>query len=394
MAISFYILLPLVGKSESEGFQMFFKPALYMEAVKEMDFSSVECNLAFSGIVCPFSLAELGVTAKVLEKGDHHAYGNPDLKEEIARKYGVRPDQVLVPGGGSSLCNFLFAAALLKPGEQALVETPTYEPLLSTIASTGAQIVALPRPAGRGFDIDFDEFCALMHPPVKLAVLTRLHNPSGKDISVELLRCMGQKAEEIGAYVLVDEVYLDFLPADKCPPAALIHPRLITTSSLTKVYGLGDLRLGWGIAPADLIWQCWRINNVLGVVPPAVPDQIALELFQGGGLERILTWAKRRSREHWAIVEQFLSQIGSSASNRFGLQWVKPDEGIFVFVRLTDGGEADKFAAYLKDKYRTLIMPGRYFDQGDGFRLGFGTDPDELREGLKRIGLAMKEFQR
>lgn len=365
---------------------MLFQPACYMEAVKAMDFSTVECNLAFSGINCPFSLAELDVTARVLEKDDHHSYGHPHLKEEIARRYRVNPDQVLIPGGGSSLCNFLFAAALLGPGDQALVETPTYEPLLSTIASTGAQVIPLPRPADRAFDIDLDECLRLMHPPVKLVVLTRLHNPSGRDISVDLLRRMGEKAEEIGAYVLVDEVYLDFLPADEFPPAALLHPRLITTASLTKVYGLGDLRVGWGIADPDLIWRCWRINNVLGVMSPGAPDLIALELLRNGGLDRILTWARKRARENWSTTAQFLS-------NRNDLTWVKPDGGIFALVRFKDHRNADPFIAYLKEEFRTYVMPGSYFDQPDGFRLGFGSEPETLIEGLKRLALALNQWK-
>ena len=363
---------------------MFFRPTHYMEAVKGMDFSEVECNLAFSGIHCPFTLAELGITARILEAEAFYAYGNPDLKDVIAARYGVNPDQVLIPGGGSSLCNFLMAAALLGPGDRALVEFPTYEPLEATIASTGAEIIPLNRPFERQFELDFDEYSELMRPPVKLVVLCRLHNPSGRDISVGMLERMAQKAEEIGAYVLVDEVYLDFFPEDTRKPAAVIHPRLLTTASLTKVYGLGELRLGWGIGPADLIWSCWRINNVLGVHPPPIPERIALELFRNGGLERIEAWSRRRSRENLAIVEQFINEQKT-------LDWVKPDGGITAYVHLKEMQDSNPFINRLKDKFRTAVMPGSEFGLARGFRLGFGCEPSELREGLRRIGLALSE---
>lgn len=363
---------------------MFFKPTHYLEAVKAMNFSNVECNLAFSGIECPYTLAELGVTLSHLDGKEPHSYGNPELKEAIAAKYGVTGDQVLIPGGGTSLCNFLFAASLLGPGDRALVEFPTYEPLLATIASTGAEIVPLPRPLERKFDLDFDEFNDLMRPPVKLVVICRLHNPSGRDVPAEFLVRMTDKAEEIGAYVLVDEVYLDFLPEEGRRPAAVIHPRLLTTSSLTKVYGLGDLRLGWGIGPKEIVWSCWRINNVLGGVPAGIPERAALELYRNGGLDRIGAWARRRSRENLMLVEEFIRE-------RSDLDWVKPDGGITAYVQRKSGESSDGFIRSLRNKFRTAVMPGSEFGLPHGFRLGFGGPPSELKEGLRRIGLALSE---
>ena len=364
---------------------MNFQPARYLEAVMAMDFSLVECNLAFSGVDCPYSLAELGITTRVFDKGDFHGQGNPELKEEIAKRYGVEQDQVLIPGGGTSLCNFLFAAALLGEGDQAIVETPTYEPLQALVQSTGAEIVPLPRPPERNCDIDIEECLDLMKPSVKLVIITRLHNPSGRDISIDLLQQIGERAAEIGAYVLVDEVYLDFLPEGESTPAVTLHPNLLSTNSLTKVYGQGGLRTGWGIGPEDLVRKCWRINNVLGVVPPFIPDAVAFELFRNGGVERIQAWGRGRARENMTIVENWMG--GQSQ-----LSWIKPDAGIFALIRLKNHRKTDLFVQFLKEKFRTAVMPGTFFGVSDGFRLGFGCEPGKLKEGLHRIDLALSEW--
>ncbi|MCX6641102.1 MAG: aminotransferase class I/II-fold pyridoxal phosphate-dependent enzyme [bacterium] len=363
---------------------MYFKPAQYMEYAKALDLTGIECNLAFSGITCPFTLAELGVTARVLEKAEYRGYGNTGFKEYVAGLHGVATDQVLAPGGGSSLCNFLLAAAILNPGDRVLIEMPTYEPLYSTIASTGAEMVQLPRPFHRDFELDPNELELMMTRPVKLVVLTRPHNPSGRDVSVERLKKMGEIAADIGAYVLVDEVYLDFLPEEDRIPAAKIHPRLISTNSLTKVYGQGDLRTGWAVGPADLIWKCWKINNVLGVNPPVIPDLVAVELIRSGGLERIGAWSRRRARENLAIIEDFMV-------NQEDLTWVKPDTGIIAYLQLKPARPADVFVRLLSVKYKTAVMPGNQFSLPYGFRLGFGVDPAMLREGLRRIELAFRE---
>ncbi|TKJ42371.1 hypothetical protein CEE37_01440 [candidate division LCP-89 bacterium B3_LCP] len=363
---------------------MDFKPALYMEYMKSQDFSQIECNLAMSDIDCPYSLAELGITARVLETGEYHSYGNPELKEVIAEQYGVDPEQVLIPGGGSSLCNFLVAATLLGHKDQALVERPTYEPLRSTIESTGAEILNLPRSYHNSFNVDLDELNHLMNPKVKLVVLTRLHNPSGRDMELDTLLKIGEKAAETGAYVLVDEVYLDFLPENIRKPSTSIHPRLIVTSSFTKVYGLGTLRMGWAVAPKDLVEQCCRINNVLGVVPPMVPEQISLQLFQSGGISRIGAYARRGAGENIASVAKFIASQPQ-------LEWVEPSAGIIGFIRVKSMENTDPLAEKLRMKFRTMVIPGSHFDMPDGFRLGFGCDPSELKEGLRRISLALNE---
>ncbi len=364
---------------------MKFKPAQYLEFAKNLDLSQAECVLAFSGIQCPFSLEELGIDAGVFKPGRFNPYGNADLKEAIAERYKVQPVQVLIPGGGTSLSNFLVSSALLQPGDRVLLEYPTYEPLESTIAFSGAEIIHFDRKFENRFDIDIEQLSRLIRPPVKLIALTRLHNPSGRDMPEGALLELAQRAEAINAYVLMDEVYLDFLPPDRIHVSASLHPRLITTASLTKVYGFGDLRMGWAIGPRDLIWNCWRINNLLGAVPPTIPEQIALTLFRNGSLNRIGHWVRQRAAENLSKLEDFLS-------NHWGLEWVKPDGGIIALLRLKSGRDAGPLVDHLREAHKTLVMPGRYFGQKDGFRLGFGIEPEKLLEGLKRIDVALKEM--
>jgi aspartate/methionine/tyrosine aminotransferase len=363
---------------------MDFKPAVYMEFAKQQHTRKVECNLGLSGITRPYTLEELGVTSRVLQNDAFHPYGNAELKEVIAHRYGVRSEQILIPNGGSSLCNFLLAAALLHRGDVVITETPYYEPLTATVASTGAEIVLLGRRPENDYAVELEELERILHPSVKLIVLTRLHNPTGVDIPEQTLFTIGEAAARIGAYVLVDEVYLDFLPPGSRRIAARIHPHLITTSSLTKVYGMGDLRVGWAVGPKDLIERCWRINNVLGVNPPFITERVALELFQKGGADRMAVYAREIAEKNWSIVERFLS-------NRSDLHWVKPDGGIIAFIRLQHRRNADAFAARLLEEYSTRVMPGSFFNQPDGFRLGFGASAQELSEGLRRLSAALEE---
>ncbi len=365
---------------------MKFQPTTYLESVKDTDFSEVECNLAFSGVDCPYTLAELGVTAAVLEGRDFKPYGHPGLKGAIAARYGVDEAQVLSPGGGSTLCNFLITAALVGEGDRILVERPTYEPLIALAKSIGGGVDFLPRPFERSFDFDPDEVVSLMTPSVKLVILTRPHNPSGRDIPREHLLQIGSRAEETGAYVLVDEVYLDFLPEEDRLPACCIHPRLISVNSLTKVYGLGTMRIGWAVAPREIVRRAWRINNLLGSNPPLLPEKVAYELFRNGGLDRIAAWARRRARENLETVAEWIK-------TRTDLEWVQPDGGIIAYIQMSEVSDSAPFTGILWKKFRAAVMPGRFFDLPGGFRLGFGCSGSVLREGLRRIDLALREYR-
>jgi aspartate/methionine/tyrosine aminotransferase len=143
--------------------------------------------------------------------------------------------------------------------------------------------------------------------------------------------------------------------------------------------------MGWGVGPEELVWECWRINNVLGVHPPDIPDHIALELFENGGLERIGAWARNRARQNLEQVERFIQEHPR-------LSWVKPDGGIIAWVRLNDADDATPFIRLLHDKYSTAIIPGSHFGVSNGFRLGFGIASTDLAEGLRRMDLALAEM--
>ncbi|MBU1651606.1 aminotransferase class I/II-fold pyridoxal phosphate-dependent enzyme, partial [bacterium] len=207
----------------------------------------------------------------------------------------------------------------------------------------------------------------------------------GKDVSEAALLHLAEKAEEFNSHILVDEVYLDFLPEDHRKPAASLHNRLVSVNSLTKVYGFGDLRSGWAIGPEELIWECWRFNNLLSAVPPVIPEAIALELMRNGGMERAGAWARRRARENLDLVSDWMNQHER-------LTWVEPDAGVIGAVQIRGLDDSGPFLKLLWERFKTAVMPGREFGIPDGFRMGFGEDSTEVREGLRRIDLALSEY--
>ena len=201
----------------------------YMEFAKLR--SAAKYNLATSGIMS-YPLSELPVRIEDLEingpnvHGDR--YGYFPLQERLARYNDVSPDCV-VTSAGTSMSNHLAMAATFDPGDEVLIEHPTYELLESTALFLGADLRRFERRFEDGFRIDPAEVERNITPRTRSIILTNLHNPSGAYADEATIRAVGEIAQAHGARVLVDEVYLETFYGHRPRPAS--HARAIISSS-------------------------------------------------------------------------------------------------------------------------------------------------------------------
>ena len=153
-------------------------------------------------------LTDLPGAREALELYGDNDNGYAPLVDAIAARYGVTSDMV-VTAQGTSGANFLAFAALVKAGDDVLVERPGYDPLMGPPALLGANVTRFDRRFGDGYRIDPDAVRAALTPRTRLIVITNAHNPSGVVSSDADVDEVGRIAEKHGALVLVDEVYLD-----------------------------------------------------------------------------------------------------------------------------------------------------------------------------------------
>ena len=336
--------------------------------------SAAPWNLATSG-VHPATLADIGGLPDSMPLTGPNAYGYAPLLERIAAHYLVHPSQV-VTATGCSMANFLALAALVEPGDEVLVERPTYEPLLLAALRLGAAVTRFDRGAPDGFSLDADAVIAAITPRTRVVVLANPHNPSSQLASTGTLRRIGDAAHRVGARVMVCETYLDAVFAD--PPGSCVHlgPAFVSTSSLTKVYGLSALRCGWVIADAGLVDRIWRLNDLYGNVQPFVMDWLAAAAF-----DRLPALAAR-SR---ALLDVNHAAFAEWAVGREDLAFTMPAWGTTVCARPTRVG-ADRLCDELRARYGVSVVPGRFFEAPDHVRIGLCGETAALQEGLSRIG--------
>ena len=341
----------------------------------------VKYDLALSGILnLPF--AELGAQIEDVDLNGDNAYGYRPLVEALAAHSRVAPESVVTISGGTSMANHLAMAAVLEHGDGVLIEEPTYEPILATAEYFGAQIKRFPRSFENGFSVDVNELEKQMTSRTRLIALTNLHNPSSVQIHEGTLRKIGAVAREAGARVLVDEVYLEAM--FEAAPRSAVHlgPEFIATSSLTKAYGLSGLRWGWILATPDVARQMRLLHDVFGAVGPQPSERLSVVALNN--LPKIIARAKGILKTNRAVLAEFLE-------SREELTVVRTESGTTSFPRLLKG-KVDDLYALLHQKYDTAIVPGRFFESPQHFRIGMCAEPELFEEGVKRLGAALDEL--
>ena len=273
-------------------------------------------------------------------------------------------------------------AALLEPGDEVLIEHPTYELLISTAQYFGANVKRFRAPGKRRLR---PRCCAAIRktisPKTKLIVITNLHNPSSVLTPDATLREIGDIARSVGAHVLVDEVYLDAVYENTPRTSFHLGPEFVVTNSLTKVYGLSGLRCGWILAQPDLARKMWRLNDLFGSIPAHPAELLSVIALQH--LDKIRERARKVVEADRAILAKFLADHAPARVSA-----VKMPFGTTSFLGLKKG-TADEFLTKLRKDYETTAVPGRFFGMPNHFRIGMGANTEMFTEGLTRIAQAL-----
>lgn len=338
-------------------------------------------NLAVSG-VANVDLADLGLAWSDLALNGPNAGGYAPLVEKVAGRFAVDPACVVMPGGGASFANHLALAALVAPGDEVLVEWPSYELLTSQLGYLQADVRRFERRLDEAWRLDPYRVEAALTPKTKLVVLTNLHNPTGALADDATIHAIAEAAGKVGAIVLVDEVYRELMFEDGEPALTSFREagNIVATSSLTKAYGVSGLRCGWILAPATLAQRMRRLNDLYGVHPPHVAERMAVVAF-----ERLPQLRARAT----ALIDDGRAAYKAVLGGHPKLSQVVFEQGTTVFPRLTEG-DGDRFFKRLTEKFETSVVPGRYFGLTRHIRIGLAGDPHATRIGLGRVAAALE----
>lgn len=305
------------------------------------------------------------------------------VKCAIAREYGVASSQVLL-AAGTSEANYLVYGALLSPGASVLVETPTYQALTRLPSVFGAHAIPFQRRPEQRYALSIEALQQAWQPGVKLVALSSPHNPSGFTASTDTLLALGNWLDTVDAYAVVDEVYRDFDPHPP-PVAQAVHPRLITTASLTKVYGLGSLRAGWALMPEALVAIAEQHYDFMAVNPATTMLNLALSAFTQ--LAPLRARADQRADQNRACLATWLQDSKHCSAQL-------PTHGIIALLQLPLGADDVALLQHLVQTEQVLSAPGSYFGTPGTLRIAYGMEPAHFAEALARLEAGIRVYFR
>ncbi|ELZ85094.1 pyridoxal phosphate-dependent aminotransferase [Haloferax elongans ATCC BAA-1513] len=331
------------------------------------------------------------------------------LTGQLADRYGVSESNVLVTAGATH-ANFLAACALLDrverrshetdatdaadatdspdspdaPKPQVLVEKPGYQPLCETPEALGARVDRFLRPPEFDHALEPHRIESAAIDTFAYAMVTNRHNPSGRLATRAELAEMAHHAADAGGYLLVDEVYAPYVdPADDGPFGGVTAaglPNVVVTGSLTKFYGLGGLRVGWLVGPEAVVARARQASMHLPSVADPSMKLARRALHNSEQLDAA-------AREHLSANHELLASFLAERPNLDGR--IHAGGSFALFEHETHSGGEVVEAALDGD---VLVVPGRFFDRSDAFRISLGGDPDAMAAALDAFGSVLDEL--
>ena len=316
-------------------------------------------------------------------------FGLPALKQALRRKYRIRDDREIYLTAGASAGYRLACDALLtgSPGAEVLVESPTYEPLVILPKRVGANVVSVPVPIKRVKGDVVAAFARTVTPSTTAIVLTNLHNPTGSLLEREEVEQLIRTAKSIAPEItiIIDETFLG-LSSDPFRNDSDLDPCVVTISSLTKTFGLGQLRCGWVVADKNRYPQFAEDWIRFESIGSKILEALSLLAFeQIDGLLAESCEHLRRNRELVVAGTEELRASGLIAGEI-------PSSGCLSFFRWNKKPGFEELGPRLRDEFGILVSPGAFFGERceQFFRVGFGGSAETVREGLARLTRGMQ----
>ena len=358
-----------------------------MERMQSTYENLVEFNLSESG-VRPLTARELiddpagldGLLDQPLVYTQSN--GTIALREAIAAMYpGATADHVEVTNGGSE-ANFITTLNLVEPGDEVVMLVPNYMQTWGLSRAFGGTVrewkLVEDERAGR-WRADIEALDSLVTPRTKLIVICTPNNPTGARLTAADLDAVARIADRHGAWILSDEIYRG-AEIDGHDTASMWgrSSRAIVTGGLSKAYGLPGLRIGWIVAPPELIGALWSYHDYVTICPGAMSDRLARVALAPARRAWLLDRTRAILNRNLPLIEAWLREAG-------GFRWLRPEAGAIVYVRYDYPINSTELVTRLRVEKSVLVVPGDHFGMDRYLGLGFGEPPEYNRGGLDRL---------
>lgn len=315
--------------------------------------------------------------------------GNPAFLEGICGLYETVKPEHIIPTHGAAGANYLVLSTLVNPGDHVVSIMPTYQQLYSIPEMCGAELKLLHLEKEDHYHVDPAKLEALCDENTKLICINNPDNPTGALLSREELQVIVDIAKKYDAWLMCDEVYRLLVQDDDAFTTSPIdlYDKAVVTSSMSKVWSLAGIRLGWCITKSEELRHDLLSHRDYDLISCGMFDE-AVAAYALAHADKILERSRR-------IVRQNLQAVMEWVDSEPHLSIVKPEAGTTCLVYYDYDIDSYDFCVCMMETEGALVTPGDAFEEPKSMRLGYAysDNVDDLKEGLAAISRFLRTLE-
>jgi aspartate/methionine/tyrosine aminotransferase len=316
--------------------------------------------------------------------------GIPELRETIA-SYVARlhapacsatTDHVTVTSSGMSAL-MLANQALVGPGDRVVVVTPVWPNLVEISRILGAEAVTFPLDyIATGWTLDLQRLLATLTPATRMVCINSPNNPTGWTISRDEQRAILDHCRRHGIWILADDAYERLYYGEGAAPSFLdiadARDRMISANTFSKSWLMTGWRLGWMVAPAELMPFLGTLLEYNTSCAPSFVQRAGVVAIEKG--EPVIARTQQRFRNARDFLAARLGEIP-------GVEAPLPAGAMYTFFKVRGVSDSLAYCKRLVEESGLGLAPGIAFGpEGEGFiRWCFASSEDRLAQGIERL---------
>lgn len=312
-----------------------------------------------------------------------------ELRETISLYYEAteghlyNPQDEIIVTVGAMEGLYLSLLTILNPGDEVIIPAPYYVNYVQMVQMCHATPIIIDNPEGDALSFTIEDIRAAITPRTKAIIINTPSNPSGKVIPFDKIEALAEIAKSNDLIVISDEVYKCLMYTDT-PFQSIVsiegmRERTILINSLSKEYCMTGWRIGYTLAPQEVIATMTKLQENVAACAPLPSQYAAIAALKGNkaySANMKSTFAHRRN-----VLVEGINSISK-------LHCEAPEATFYLMVNITETGMcSEEFAIKLLQAVHVAVVPGiAYGKNCDKYiRIAFTLDEEKIREGVARI---------
>ncbi|MGL4662493.1 MAG: aminotransferase [Culicoidibacterales bacterium] len=308
--------------------------------------------------------------------------GSDKFKLLVSKLYTTLGPENILQTNGATGANLLALYALIEPGDHVVSMLPTYQQLYDIPRSLGAHVDFVELEEANQWQLDINLLASKVKKNTKMICLNSANNPTGTLLDKVTLESIVAIAKEVGAYILVDEVYAPLTAEGEFVSIADLYDKGISTNSLSKTYSVPGIRIGWTAASEEITELFRKYRDYTMICGGVLADELAIHALENK--DKII---KRNQK----IIAENLEILKRWVETEPRVELVVPHYVSTSFIKLDINENDVDFCINLLKETGVLLVPGSAFGIPGHARVGYCCKKEILLKGLELLSIYLKQ---